>query len=79
LNPCPFGQHTWLSAIRRQTLSLLVFRCHFSFGFVDGKTLPLHLKLETYFVMLESGSNSLEVPYLWEDQDFPVVCSLFMK
>lgn len=31
------------------------------------------------FVMLESGSNSLEVPYLWEDQDFPVVCSLFMK
>lgn len=45
--------------VEGKKLYLLVFKCHFPFGFVDGKILSLHLKLETLLI-LESECNSLD-------------------
>lgn len=45
--------------VKKKKKTLLVFKCHFPFGFVDGKILSLHLKLETLLI-LKSECSSLE-------------------
>lgn len=57
---CPFGLHTWLSAIRRPKCYLLIFRCY-PLAFLRWKYCLCIWNWKPFFCVWESGCTSLEV------------------